>query len=74
MKKLTEDEKYAIVREMLEKEPMEAVGQIALIKLAELAVSTNAEDVTLRCESTFDGKRYDCKMVVTAKKLKTLTP
>jgi hypothetical protein len=42
-----------------------SIGQIALLKIAQLAVSVNSDETTLTTEATFDGKRYKCKMLVT---------
>ena len=65
MENLTEDQKTKITMEMLNAQPLQTVGQIALLKIAEMAVSANSEETTLSTEATFEGKRYKCKMVVT---------
>lgn len=54
---------------MLNKEPLQTVGQIALLKMCELAVSTNSEETVMSTEATFGEERYKCKMVVTWEKL-----
>lgn len=65
MEKLTEAQKSKITMEMLRKEPMETVGQIALLKLAELGVNMNSEETNLSTKATFNGKRYKCNMLIT---------
>jgi hypothetical protein len=70
MTNLTEEQKVGIAMEMLRKEPFDVLGQIALLKLAELAINTNSAETTLSTEATFEGKRYKCKMLVTWKEIK----
>jgi hypothetical protein len=65
MKNLTEEQKTKIALEMLDKEPMETIGEIALLKLSQLAVSVNSEETVLSTKATFNGKRYECKMLIT---------
>lgn len=65
-----EKKSWAIVRRLLEKEPIETMGQVALLKLGELGINTNAETVTVSTEATINEKRYALKMVVTYKKIK----
>jgi len=38
---------------------------MALLKMAELGISTFAKETELKTEATFDKKRYKCKMTVT---------
>jgi hypothetical protein len=65
MKELTKEEKIDIALEMLKEEPLETLGQIALLKLSELAINANSDETVLSTEATFNGKRYKCKMLVT---------
>lgn len=65
MKNLTEDERIKITLETIKDQPLETVGQLALLRISELAISMNSAKSTLSTEATFDGKRYKCEMVVT---------
>lgn len=65
MKNLSESEMTSITMEMLNKQPLETIGQVALLKISELAIKTNSQETTLTTEATFNKKRYKCKMVVT---------
>ena len=67
---ITEDERKFIMA-VLNEQPLETVGQIALLKIAELAINCNSDETTLSAEATFNGKRYKCTMLVTWKKIKT---
>lgn len=70
MENLTEEQKNQIAIEMLNKQPLETIGQVALLKLSKLAIETNAADVTMSTKATIEGTRYECKMKVTYKKIK----
>lgn len=70
MTKLTEEEKSEIAVEMLNKQPIETIGHVALLKLAQLAIETNADNIEMKTEATIEGCRYECKMKITYKKLK----
>lgn len=65
MEDLTEEQKVQIAIQMLTEQPLETAGQVALLKIAEMAIKANSEETTLSTEATFEGKRYECKMVVT---------
>jgi len=64
MKSLTQEERTQIALEEYGKEPIQTIAHLALLKLAELGISTNAENVTQSCQATFSNKRYELKMVV----------
>jgi hypothetical protein len=66
---LTQKQKTKITMEQLNKEPIETIGQVALLKMAELGIESNATNVEQTVESTMQGERYACSMVVTWKKL-----
>jgi hypothetical protein len=65
MKQLTDDEKVKITMECLKEQPLETVGQIALLKISEMAISVNSAETVLSTEATFNEKRYKCKMLIT---------
>lgn len=65
MENLTQDQRTQIAIEEFYKQPMETVAHVAIVKVAELAISTNAEDITQTTTATIEGKRYDIKMIVT---------
>lgn len=69
MTPLTQEEKSKIAVEMLNKEPMQTVGHVALLKLGEMAISTNAEKATMSTEATINNERYLLEMTVTYKKV-----
>jgi len=66
---MTKKQEIQFVREKINECPLETVGQIALLKLADLAVETNSNETTLTIEATLHGKKYKCKMVVTQEAL-----
>jgi hypothetical protein len=70
MEVLTDKQKSDITMEMLNERPLETVGQIALLKIAELAINCNSDETTLSTDATFNGKRYKCTMLVTWKQIK----
>lgn len=74
MENLTQEQKIDIAFEMLEKEPLQTIGQIALLKIAELAIESNSDKTTLTTEATFNGKRYNCKMSVTYEEINFAKP
>lgn len=74
MENLTQEQKIDIALEMLEKEPLQTVGQIALLKLSKLAVEANSEETVLSTEATFNGKRYKCKMLITWEEINFAKP
>lgn len=67
MKNLTQEQRTQIALEEYSKEPTQMIAHLAILKLAELGINTNAEKVTQTTESTFNNKRYDLKMVVSYK-------
>ena len=69
MAKITEEEKSKIVMEELEKFPLETIGHVAMLKLAEFGININSKNVKTSSEATFKDVRYEVKMKVTYKKL-----
>jgi len=69
MEDLTEEEKTKITMEMLRDQPLQTIGTVALLKIAELAINANSDETEMSLEGTFSGKRYKCKMVVTWEEL-----
>jgi len=67
MKNLTQEERTQIALEEYGKEPTQMIAHLAILKLAELGISTNAENVTQTTQATFNGKRYDIEMIVSYK-------
>jgi hypothetical protein len=65
MKELTQEDRTKIAKEELNKEPVETIGQVALLKMADLGISTGAKNVEQTIEATLQGERYACSMVVT---------
>lgn len=65
MENLTQDQRAQIAIQEISKQPIATVAHVAILKLAELAISTNAEDITQTTTATIEGKRYDIKMIVT---------
>lgn len=62
---MTHQQEIDLVKRMLKDEPVETVGQLALLKLSELGLSVNSENVKLSTKATFNKKRYECIMIVT---------
>lgn len=60
---LTDMEKAEITREMLREEPTETIGMVAILKLGEFAVKTNAEEIKLDTVATVNNQRYLLKLV-----------
>jgi len=69
MNNLSTEQKIDIALEMIKKEPAATIGQLALLKLAELGINMNSEETTLSTEATVNQKRYKCKMIVTWEKI-----
>jgi hypothetical protein len=67
MKNLTQEQRTQIALEEYGKEPTQMIAHLAILKLAELGISTNAENVTQTTQATFNGKRYDVEMIVSYK-------
>lgn len=65
MSTLTQEQKIDVALEMISEQPMHTVAQSALLKMTEMGINTNAEDITMTTEATFNNKRYKCKMLVT---------
>lgn len=74
MENLTQEQKADIAIEMIEKEPLQTVGQIALLKISKLAIESNSDEITLSIKATFNGKRYKCKMSVTYEEIDFAKP
>lgn len=66
---MKEEQKTKMIMDALNKQPLETIGTVALLKISELAISTNSAETTLKTEATIDGERYELQMVVTYKKL-----
>lgn len=69
MADLTDDEKIAITMDTIRNQPMETIGQMALIQLSRLAIETKAKDCVLSTEATINDCRYKLSMKVTYKKV-----
>ena len=69
MNNLSTEQKIDIALEMIKKEPAATIGQLALLKLAELGINMNSEKTTLSTDATVNQKRYKCKMTVTWEKV-----
>ena len=69
MKNLTQKEREQIALEEFRKQPLENVGIVAIVKIAEIAISTGAESGTFSTEATLNGKRYEIKALVTYKEI-----
>lgn len=67
MENLTQEQRKQIALEEYAKEPTQMIAHLAMLKLAELGISTNAENVTLTTEATFNGKRHNVQMIVSYK-------
>jgi len=64
MENLTQEERTQIALEEYGKEPTQFIAHLAILKLADLGINANAENVTQTTEATFNGIRYNLKMVV----------
>lgn len=67
MKKLTQEERTQIALEEYGKEQTQMIAHLAILKLAELGISTKAENATQTTQAIFNGKRYDVEMIVSYK-------
>lgn len=67
MENLTQEQRTQIAIEEYGKEPTQMIAHLAILKLAQLGISTNAENVTQTTQATFNGKRYDVMMIVSYK-------
>ena len=65
MEKLTEEQRNTIAIEEFRKQPLQNICTVAVIKIAEVAISTNAENGIIETAATVNGKRYKIKAVVT---------
>ena len=65
IEKLTSEQRTQIAREEYGKSPIETVGHVGVLKIAEAAISLNAKCGTLSTEATFNDKRYEIEAVVT---------
>ena len=54
---MTQQQEIDLVKRMLKDEPAETVGQLALLKLSELGLSVNSENVKLSTKATFNKKK-----------------
>jgi hypothetical protein len=70
MIEITQEQREQIAIEEYKKHPTETIAHVAVLKLAELGINTNAENVTQSCNATFNGKRYHIKMIVSYEELK----
>jgi len=65
MENLSHKEREQIALEEFRKQPLQNICTVAIIKIAEVAISTNAEKGTLETAATMNGKRYKIKAIVT---------
>lgn len=65
MENLTTEQKNQIAIEMIKEQPLQTLGHITLLKLSEIGINTNAENVTMSTKADFLGKRYNCKLIIT---------
>ena len=64
MENLTQEQREQIALEEFKKQPLQNICTIAIIKIAETAISTNAELATLGTKATVNGKTYSIKAIV----------
>lgn len=69
MENLTDEQRQQIAIEEFNKEPIETLCHVAILKLGEFAIKTKAESATQTTEATFDNKRYAIEMVITYKEI-----
>lgn len=67
---LTDEQREQIALEEFRKQPLQNICTVAVIKIAELAISTEAESGDLTTEATLNGKRYKITATVTYKEVK----
>jgi hypothetical protein len=70
MNQLTEKEKMSICIEMLDKEPWETLGRLALLKIGKLSIDANSEETTIGNEIEYNEKKYKLEMKFTYKEIK----
>lgn len=69
MKNITDKERQSIAIEEFKKQPIETLCHVAILKLGEFAINTEAESATETIEATFNNKRYQIEMVITYKEI-----
>jgi hypothetical protein len=69
MKNLTDKEKEIIAVEMLNKQPVNTIGLSALLRIALIAIQSDAPEVIFTKDTIIDNKKYLCKMEITYKEL-----
>jgi hypothetical protein len=69
MLNLTPEQRQQIAIEEFKKEPLENLCHVAILKLGEFAINTNAESATQSTEATINNKRYSIEMVITYKEI-----
>jgi len=65
MESLTAEQREQIALEEFRKQPLQNICTVAVIKIAEVAISTNADNGVVETAATINGKRYKVKAVVT---------
>ena len=68
---LIDDYSNEIAIERLHSEPLNTIAHVALLKMANIGIETNASKVEQTTEATLHGERYSCSMEVTWVKIKT---
>lgn len=61
---LSTEQRQQIAVEEFNKENSQTLAFLVMLKLAKLGISTNAENVEINSEATFEEKRYKVKMTV----------
>lgn len=65
MENLTEKQREQIAIEEFRKQPTQNICIVAIVKLAEIAISTDAESATFDTTATVNNKRYKINAVIT---------
>ncbi len=65
MIELTEKQREQIAIEEFRKQPLQNICIVAIVKLAEVAISTDAESATFDTEATVNDKRYKINANIT---------
>jgi hypothetical protein len=70
MEGLTEKQKMEICIEMLNKEPWDTLGRLALLKIGKISIDSNSSTTTIGNDIDYNGKKYKLKMKFTYTEIK----
>lgn len=70
MENLTEEQRLQIALEVWQKQPANHICTLALLKMGEAAVMSNAPVAEFESKANINGKIYALKMVVTHQEIK----